>query len=148
MSKDEIAELISEQFLCRIAFRGDEYPYVAPFHYVLVDETIYFHFTDYGRKMERLEKDRHVCVEIEKYQPDLKEFRVVVLMGDLEIVKDPLEREGVVRRMAEQGKQMLSENFLAAHGLRREDGWSSLSPEKPLIIVKLKVAQESGLKSP
>ena len=135
--------------LCRIAFKGDEYPYMAPFQYVLMNGSIYFHFTDYGRKMRLLEKDKRVCVEIEKYKPDLSEYNFVVLRGTLKVVTDPQERAMVIRRMAEEGKQKLSPNFLAAHGFKKEEGWSSFTPEKPLIIVKLEnIVQEIGLKSP
>ena len=135
--------------LCRIAFKGDEYPYMAPFQYVLMNGSIYFHFTDYGRKMRLLEKDKRVCVEIEKYKPDLSEYNFVVLRGTLKVVTDPQERAMVIRRMAEEGEQKLSPNFLAAHGFKKEEGWSSITPEKPLVIVKLEnIAQEIGLKSP
>ena len=135
--------------LCRIAFKGDEYPYMAPFQYVLMHGSIYFHFTDYGRKMRLLEKDKRVCVEIETYKPDLSEYNFVVMRGTLKIVTDPQERATVIRRMVEEGKQRLSPNFLAAHGFKKEEGWSSITPEKSLVIVKLEnIAQEIGLKSP
>ena len=54
----------------------------------------------------------------------------------------------MIRRMSEDGKQKLSTNFLNAHGLKSEDGWSSFTPEKPLTIVKLDAATKSGLRSP
>lgn len=79
MENAEIEELIREQMLCRIAFKGDKYPYMAPFQYVYLNESLYFHFTDYGKKMKLLRRDNHVCVEIEKYQPDLSEYSFVVL---------------------------------------------------------------------
>ena len=149
MDKSEIEKLIKEQVLCRIAFKGDKYPYMAPFQYVLMDGSLYFHFTDYGRKMKLLEKNKRVCVEIEEYRRDLSEYSFVVLRGTLRVVTDPQERTTVIKRMAEEGKQKLSPNFLAAHGFNKEEGWSSLSPEKPLVIVKLEnIAQEIGLKSP
>lgn len=149
MTKQEIEKLIQEQMVCRIAFKGDYYPYMAPFQYVFVNGSIYFHFADYGRKMRLLEKDKRVCVEIEKYKPDLSEYKFVLLRGFLKVVTDSHERVKVVKRMAEVGKQRLSPNFLAAHGFKREEGWSSFSEEKPLIMVKLEnVAQEIGLKSP
>jgi len=149
MSKQEIEKLIQEQRLCRIAFKGVEYPYMAPFQYVSINGSIYFHFTDYGRKMRLLEKDKRVCVEIEKYEPDLSEYKFVVLRGSLKVVANPQERAMVIKRMAEEGEQKLSTNFLAAHGFRREEGWSSFTSEKPLTVVKLEnVAQETGLKSP
>lgn len=149
MERREIEKLIAEQVICRIAFRGDEYPYLAPFQYVFINGSLYFHFTDYGRKMALLGKDKRVCVEIEKYQPDLSEYCFVVLRGTLKIVDDPRERAEVIRAMAKDGEQKLSDNFLAAHGFRKQEGWSSLTPEKPLVIVKLeKISEEIGLKSP
>ena len=149
MEKSEIEKLLEEQMLCRIAFRGDKYPYMAPFQYVLMDGSLYFHFTDYGKKMRLLGKDKRVCVEIEKYRPDLSEYNFVVLRGELEVVRDPQERAKVINKIAEEGKQNLSTNFLAAHGFKKEEGWSSFTPERPMVIVKLKeVAEEIGLKSP
>lgn len=149
MEKLEIEKLLREQMVCRIAFKGNEYPYMAPFQYVAMDGFLYFHFTDYGKKMRLLEKDKRVCVEIEKYRPDLSEYNFVVLRGKLEVVKDPQERAKVIKKMAEEGKQKLSTNFLAAHGFKKEGGWSSFTPEKPVVIVRLKeVTEEIGLKSP
>jgi nitroimidazol reductase NimA-like FMN-containing flavoprotein (pyridoxamine 5'-phosphate oxidase superfamily) len=149
MEKSEIKTLIQEQRLCRIAFKGNKYPYMVPFQYVLLGESLYFHFTDYGRKMRLLEKDRRVCIEIEKYKPDLSEYNFVVLRGELEVVRDSIERAMAITKMAEEGKQTLSTQFLAAHGFKREEGWSAFTPERPVIIVKLvEVAEEIGLKSP
>lgn len=149
MEKDEIRKLIQEQMLCRIAFKGSKYPYMAPFQYVFLDGTLYFHFTNYGKKMRLVEKDRRVCVEIEKYQPDMSEYNFVVLRGTLEVVTDSQERSKVIEKMASEGKRKLSRNFLAAHGFKKEEGWSAFSPEKHLVIVKLtEIVQEVGLKSP
>jgi len=149
MEKSEIENLLQEQMLCRIAFKGDTYPYMAPFQYVLIDGFLYFHFTDYGKKMKLLEEDKRVCVEIENYKPDLSEYNFVVLRGELEVVRDPQERAKAIKKIAEEGKQKLSINFLAAHGFEKEEGWSSFTPERPVVIVKLKqVTEEIGLKSP
>jgi nitroimidazol reductase NimA-like FMN-containing flavoprotein (pyridoxamine 5'-phosphate oxidase superfamily) len=149
MGREEIEKLVQEQILCRIAFRGDKYPYMAPFQYVFINRSLYFHFTDYGKKMRLLEEDSRVCVEIESYRPDLSEYNFVVLRGRLKVVIDPQERANVIRRMAEEGKQKLSPNFLAAHGFKKDEGWASFTPEKPMVIVELvEVVQEIGLKSP
>ena len=149
MKNSEIERLLGEQILCRIAFKGDKYPYMAPFQYVIMDGFLYFHFTDYGKKMKLLEKDKRVCVEIEKYRSDLSEYNFVVLRGELEVVNDSDERAKVIYRIGEDGKLKLSTNFLAAHGFKREEGWDSFIPEKPIVIVKLKkVTEQIGLKSP
>jgi nitroimidazol reductase NimA-like FMN-containing flavoprotein (pyridoxamine 5'-phosphate oxidase superfamily) len=149
MNKKEIKELISNQILCRIAFKGDKYPYMAPFQYVLINGSLYFHFTNYGKKMKLFGSDKRVCVEIEKYEADLSSYNFVIFRGELEIVKDRNERIKVINKIAKDGKQKLSTNFLAAHGVKKEDGWDSLQPEKELVIVKLKNIKEViGLKSP
>jgi nitroimidazol reductase NimA-like FMN-containing flavoprotein (pyridoxamine 5'-phosphate oxidase superfamily) len=150
MTKQELWKLIVRQRLCRIAFKGDDYPYMAPFQYIVLDGKLYFHFTDYGKKMKLLEKDKRICVEIEEYREDLSEYSFIVLRGTLEVVTDSQERGKALKKLAEEGKQKLSPNFLPAHGFKKEDGWHSLTPENPLlVIIKLEnITQEIGLKSP
>jgi len=87
MEKHEIDQLIHEQMLCRIAFKGADYPYMAPFQYVLMSGSLYFHFTDYGRKMKLIERDNRVCVEIEKFRQDMSEYNFVVLKGKVRELK-------------------------------------------------------------
>lgn len=149
MTKAEILELIKKQMICRIAFRGEKTPYIAPFQYTFADGHLYFHFTNYGRKMKLLNQNEPVCVDIEKITADMREYAFVAIIGKLRIVEDPNERAKVIEKMAYEGKKKLSENFLAAHGLRAEDGWDSLTQNKRLIIVKLDdVSEIMGLKSP
>ena len=150
MSKAEIDQLISDQFLCRIAFGGKSAPYIAPFQYVFINNALYFHFTDYGKKMGLLEEGKPVCVEIEHYTPDLGEYGFVVLVGKLHVVTDLQEEATAISRMIEDAKAKgLSTNFLPAHGIPKESSWSSLNTEKPLVVVKLvDVTEINGLKSP
>lgn len=150
MSKEERRKLIRRQRLCRIAFKGTEYPYMAPFQYVVLDDTLYFHFTDYGTKMKLIENDKRVCVEIEEYREDLSEYSFMVLWGTLKVVTNLEERTKALKKLAEEGEQKLSPNFLPAHGFKKEDGWQSLTPaDLSLVAVKLEhVTQEIGLKSP
>jgi uncharacterized protein len=149
MEENEIEQLVREQFLCRIAFRGDFQPYIAPFQYVVVDGTLYFHFTDYGKKMIFFKQETPVCVEIECYTPNLSEYQFVVLTGKLRLVEDREERKKAIEKMAEAGKQRLSPNFLVAHGFSQGSDWGDFSDEKPILIIKLdEVTEKTGLKSP
>ncbi len=149
MTKQGIEKLIKEQRICRIAFKGEKHPYIAPFQYVTINGSLYFHFTNYGRKMKLLQEDERVCVEIESYRADLSEYRFVVLSGTLKVVTDTKERAKAIKKMAQDGKQNLSENFLVAHGFNKDQGWASLTPDKPLVIVKLEKTEKAiGLKSP
>jgi nitroimidazol reductase NimA-like FMN-containing flavoprotein (pyridoxamine 5'-phosphate oxidase superfamily) len=149
MSDDEVEQLLEEQMLCRIAFKGGDYPYLAPFRYVVMDDTLYFHFTDYGKKMRLLENDGRACVQIESYKPDLSEYSFVSYRGRLERVTDAGEREKAIRLFAETGEKRLSTKFLAAHGIEPGEGWREFTPNKDLVIVKLvDVVERVGLKSP
>ena len=143
-------KLIRRQSLCRIAFKGSTYPYMAPFQYVVLDDTLYFHFTDYGKKMKLIENDKRVCVEIEEYREDLSEYSFIVLRGTLKVVTDLTERTKAINQLAKEGEQKLSPNFLPAHGFKKEDGWISLTPaNSSLVAIKLEnITQEIGLKSP
>lgn len=148
MKTQEIQKLVEDGLLCRIAFKGAKYPYIAPFQYVYLNGALYFHFTDYGRKIKLLKNDNRVCVEIENLQPDLSEYRFVSFRGNLKVVANSEERTTVIRKMREDGARKLSQNFLAAHGLNVTEGWSSFTPDKPLVIVKLEIIEETGIKSP
>jgi len=148
MKENEINQLVREQYLCRIAFKGDLQPYIAPFQYVVVNGTLYFHFTDYGKKMSFFKQENPVCVEIERYTPNLSEYGFVVLTGKLRLVEDREERKMAIEKMAEVGKQKLSANFLVAHGFSKGSDWGAFTAGKPILIIKLEVTEKMGLKSP
>jgi nitroimidazol reductase NimA-like FMN-containing flavoprotein (pyridoxamine 5'-phosphate oxidase superfamily) len=149
MDEGEIRELIEEQNLCRIAFKGEEYPYMAPFRYITLDGSMYFHFTNYGKKMRLLGRDKRVCVEVESYEPDLRKYRFVVFRGSLKAVEDAEERARVIERMAEEGRRGISDNFLAAHGFDPGEGWSTFTPDKPITVIRLEnISEVVGLKNP
>jgi nitroimidazol reductase NimA-like FMN-containing flavoprotein (pyridoxamine 5'-phosphate oxidase superfamily) len=149
MQRQMVEKLLNNQVICRIAFRGEDYPYMAPFQYAYINGNLYFHFTRYGKKMALIEQDNRVAVEIETYKPDLHQYCFVVFRGELEVVQDPLERGNVIHHMAEFGSRRLSTNFLAAHGLNKSEGWQALNPQKPLNIVKLKnIIETVALGSP
>ncbi|TRO46458.1 pyridoxamine 5'-phosphate oxidase family protein [Candidatus Bathyarchaeota archaeon] len=149
MKREEIEALLDSESICRIAFRGDRYPYMAPFQYVRRGGALYFHFTDYGRKIRLLEADPNVCVGVERLEPDLSEYRFVALSGALERVEDVRERAEALRLLSEAGREGLSQNFLAAHGFEAEASWSALSGDAPLIVYKLaRFTDVVGLRSP
>jgi nitroimidazol reductase NimA-like FMN-containing flavoprotein (pyridoxamine 5'-phosphate oxidase superfamily) len=147
MKEEEIRQLIKKQYLCRIAFREDLYPYISPFQYVVIDDILYFHFSDYGKKIGFLKQDTPVCVEIELYSPDFSKFAFVILQGKLKEVEDQSEIKRALSRCAIDGKKNFSENFLQAHGFSMGSKWEDLT-EKPSIIVQLdEVVKKTGLKS-
>jgi hypothetical protein len=149
MSEAEIIELVDSQMICRIALSGEDYPYLAPFRYVKKNDTLYFHFTDYGKKMRFLKKSKKACVQIEKYNLDLSNYRFASFRGQLEEVTDENEYKDVVNLFSESGRERISTNFLAAHGIKPEEGWESFKVSNKYVIMKLvDVIEKVGLKSP
>lgn len=147
MSRDEVEALIDNQIMCRIAFNGKTYPYLVPFRYIRLDGVLYFHFTDYGKKMRLLEQDNRVCVQIESYVPDLSNYNFVSLRGRLQRVDDPDELKKAVKLFAETGMERISPVFLAAHGFEPGGGWTQFKGK--LVIMKLvDIVEKVGLKSP
>jgi len=148
MSEREINELLDNQLMARIAFNGDDYPYLVPFRYIRLDDSLYFHFTDYGKKMRLLNKDNRVCVQIESYTPDLSSYNFVSLRGRLEKVESKKEMKRVVDKLVETGKADISTNFLAAHGFDPSEGWDVFKREDLVIMKLVDIVERVGLKGP
>lgn len=148
MSEREINELLDKQLMCRIAFNGDDFPYLIPFRYIRLKDSLYFHFTNYGKKMRLLNKDNRVCVQIESYTPDLSSYNFVSLRGSLERVKAKKEKKRAIDKFVQTGKAGISTKFLAAHGFDPEEGWSALEREDLSIMKLVDIVERVGLKGP
>jgi len=147
MNKEEIKEGLQSNYLCRIAFIDNDYPYISPFQYVYMNEQMYFHFTDYGKKMEIIKHNNHVCVSIENFEADLKKYYFISLQGELIPVEDYEEKKLVLIKMAEQAKNRYSQNFLTAHGFNKEKGWDAFELKNQLIFTLMQKKKAIGLKS-
>ncbi|MGZ4901899.1 MAG: pyridoxamine 5'-phosphate oxidase family protein [Halobacteriota archaeon] len=138
MDKEEYDTLISNNHVSRIAFKGGEYPYVAPFLYVFDDDHLYFLSTKYGKKMELYEQDPHVAVEIERFSPDMSSYTFVTLLGRLTEVAAEGEgkhiREEFVNMIKMRG---LSSNVLAALGHPPTEPLEAVLTENRSLIWRL-----------
>jgi len=148
MEKGERDRLIEEEHLCRIAFRGERYPHIAPFVYLFDGRFMYFLSTKYGSKIDFFRKDPHVSVEVERYAPDLSSYRFVTLRGRLAEVSDPQEKRGIREGFVDLIRRKdLSLNVLLALGHSPEDPLDSILEEERSLIWKLAdVEKVVGLK--
>jgi len=149
MSKKEYDEFIREQYVSRIAFK-DDFPYIAPFLYVFDGRFIYFLSTKYGKKVELLQRDSQVAVEIEYYESDMSKYRFVTLQGHLIEVEEEGEKLKVRKMFVNmiQDKN-LSPQVLAALGHSPEDPRESLIENERSSVWKLVDVQEIvALKNP
>jgi len=147
MDEEEIKSSIEKKNLCRIAFIDDDYPYISPFQYVLYNNSLYFHFTDYGKKKEILSKNTNVCVSIEDFSPDLSKYHFISIQGSLKLVEKASEKVEVMKRMVNNAKKIFSTKFLTAHGFEKDSGWDSFQTEDLLIYKLEEVGTRIGLKS-
>ncbi|HOV51366.1 MAG TPA: pyridoxamine 5'-phosphate oxidase family protein [Methanothrix sp.] len=151
MERAEFDRLVEEQYICRIAFKGEKHPYIAPFLYVFDGKFMYFLSTKYGRKVQYFRDNPRVCVEIEHYSPDLSAFSFVALPGRLMEVDDG-DKKRAVREMFVRliKSRALSQNVLSALGhFPHEPVEVLLEAEKSSVwqLVEVKVEEILGLKS-
>lgn len=65
---DEIEAIISRCDVCRIAFADDNTPYIVTMNFGYSGGTVkklFFHSAGYGRKIEIIKKNNHVCFEMD-----------------------------------------------------------------------------------
>jgi nitroimidazol reductase NimA-like FMN-containing flavoprotein (pyridoxamine 5'-phosphate oxidase superfamily) len=138
MDKSEYDRLVEEEYICRIAFKGEGHPYIAPFLYIFDGKFIYFLSTKYGRKVKHFKQNPSVMVEIERYTPDLSKFSFVAIPGYLEEVQDPEIKSNVRQKFVELiRKKDLSSNVLSALGHSPHEPIDSLLVEGRNSVWKL-----------
>jgi len=143
MEKHEYDDLIKENYICRIAFRGDSFPYIAPFLYSFDGRFLYFLPTRYGRKIDYFHKDPHVSVEIEYYSNDFSSYKFISLQGILEEINDNNEKKKVKSDFVELiKKRKLSYNVLAALGYATNDPLEIIIHEDRNMVWRLTGIQE------
>lgn len=149
MGKEEYDRLILEQYIARIVFKGEKYPYIAPFLYIFYGNHMYFLSTKYGKKIEYFRQNPYVSVEIEKYSQDLSNYAFVSLAGRLTEVEDERSKKDIrdhfVRLIREK---KLSENIMIALGHSKKDPAEALIHEERNVIWKLvDVEKITGLRN-
>ena len=138
MEKKEYDKLISKQYLCRVVFRGDKYPYIAPLLYIFDENHMYFLSTNYGKKISFFREYPYVLVEIEEYEKDFSDFSFVVLSGKLVQIDDEKNDEEIRKDFVKMIKERnLSKNIMIALGHSPKEPLESLVKEKRSIVWKL-----------
>jgi hypothetical protein len=147
MSRQEVDRLLESVRICRMAFNDSPWPYIIPLDYVYVNGKMYFHFADYGKKVELFKKDPHVSVEVDRFNADITEYESVTLMGTLSRVADPEEKKmasgALLETMESRGGE---KNVAARHGYERLDRGTLSSASS--MVLRLDVADYVALKSP
>ena len=150
MDRKEYDQLIIDEYVCRIAFKGKEHPYIAPFLYIFDGKFMFVLSTKYGKKIEFFQKDPHVAVEVDRFSRDLSDYSFVTLLGRLVEVKDESKKKNIREKFVQLIKDKnLSNNILKALGHKPEEPLESIVQEErnfiwKLVDVKEIVALKSG----
>ncbi len=149
MIKDEYDDLIKEQFMSRISFQGKEYPKIKPFLYYFDGDFIYFLATRYGEKLQLLEENPRVTVEIEKYEEDMSDYKFVTLSGRLVEVEEEEDKKEIKKRFVRMIEERdLSKNVMAALGHSPDEPVDAIIEEERNMVLKLVDLDDiTGLKS-
>ena len=138
MEKEEYDRLIKENYVSRIAFKGDSHPYVAPFLYVFDGHNLFFLSTKYGKKIRYFNENPNVAVELERISPDLSSYTFVTLLGRLDEVTDIAEGRRVRQQFVTMIKTRgLSSNVFAALGHSPTEPLESIVNENRSLVWKL-----------
>ncbi len=138
MEKKEYDRMIDKGYICRIAFQGEKYPYIAPFLYIFDGSFLYFLSTKYGKKIEYFRKSPYVSVEVDKYSKDLSSYMFVTLQGYLEEVDDSIEKKLIREKFVDLIiNKDLSCNILAAFGHSPSDAPAAIAQEERSLVWKL-----------
>lgn len=98
-----IEEIILQSKVCKLAMCQGDLPYIVPLCFGFKDNTLYFHSTNTGKKIELLKKNPNVCFEFEIFTQVIRsatackwgmKYRSVIGYGCAEFITD----EGAKRR--------------------------------------------------
>jgi nitroimidazol reductase NimA-like FMN-containing flavoprotein (pyridoxamine 5'-phosphate oxidase superfamily) len=147
LSQEECKKIITAEYLCRIAFHGEKYPYLAPFLYVGQNNHLYFLSANYGAKIKYFRENPLVVVEIEQTVSDLSRCRFVTLYGRLQEIQDSEEKKTIRKAFVSLiQEKKLSKNIIAALGHSPEENLDALEAEGRSLVWKLiEIDRISGL---
>lgn len=147
MSHREIDDLLKSQLLCRITFNDQPYPYTLPMEYYYSGDTMYFHFTTTGKKMDMFRRDPNVTVEIDWSNADLSDYRSVILHGRMVEVTNHDERNMMNLAMSTAIKDKLGIKGMLSIPWGNKGIDYLAASNIPLILLKLEAKEITGKKA-
>lgn len=147
MTPAEMERMLSTQKICRMALKDEPWPYIIALDYVYSDGEMYFHFADYGRKMDLIANDPNVSVEVDNFCGDTPNFCTITLMGRLAKVTSRAEKETAAKALRDSADERGGmKNVAARHGFTDLDV-ETLTSRKSAVY-KLEADAFVALKSP
>jgi nitroimidazol reductase NimA-like FMN-containing flavoprotein (pyridoxamine 5'-phosphate oxidase superfamily) len=130
-----------------MALNGRPQPYIICLDYAYAGGKMYFHFANYGRKVELFNKDPNVSVEVDQYNKSVTAYKNATLMGRLVKVTGEAERKKASAALLKAIEPRSGKKKVAArHGFDKLDMDTLSSPGSMLLTLDVK--EIVALKSP
>ena len=131
LSLEDTRKLLTTSLIGHIAFSDGLRPYVIPMPFLYLDKAIYLRLPDTGRKHRCFSTNDRVCFELTQMEPDLSDYRSVVIDGRLVPVLDEAE---ITRFRAAS-----EEKYARLRGTARTGHGRALLPPEKLGLKKILV---------
>jgi len=102
MDQPEIDDLLRRGIVGRLAMVTSEGPYVVPLGYVFENGRIGFHSSPRGRKVESFGKDHRVCFEVDEANPEITQYKSVLIFGTIEETRDRETKLRILKGLVEK----------------------------------------------
>jgi hypothetical protein len=97
LTKKEINELLSKQFIGRIGCQSDGTMYIIPINYKYSDNAIYA-YSAVGKKIKTMRKNPKVCFQVDEII-DTFTWKSVLLWGEYEELTETQMRQQAIQRL-------------------------------------------------
>lgn len=124
LTKEQVDELLTRTEDCVLAMQGsDGFPYAVPMNFVYTNDKIYMHGLPKGQKIENIEMNSKVCVEVHEMIGLLDEnvdaacdvnvkYESVIILGYAKIIKDTFLKTEVLNKIVKKYTPQFSEVVL------------------------------------
>lgn len=138
LKEEEIENLLSAQYIGRLACYANEMSYIVPINYVYKNNTIYAHSAP-GQKIEMMKINPQVCFEVDQIR-DTFNWKSVICWGKFEEIVEDQERQnalqGIIHKMMPLNNTPSEQ---PAHGTGKKDVYDS-----EIIVFKILLDLKSG----
>ena len=138
----EIEEIVRKSLVCRLALAQENQPYVIPLSFGFKNNTLYFHSSPEGKKIDMLKKNSMVCFQFDLDHEVVADeeackwgikYRSVIGFGKASFVEDLEEKR--------KGLNVIMEHY---------SGRSFQYPESAIentVVIKVEIESMTGKKS-
>lgn len=141
LNETQIAQLLKDQVIGRIACQANGELYLVPVNYVYKDGYIYSHSAE-GKKIRMMRENPVVCFEVEQIQSVFR-WQTVIASGIFEEITDLEEKQqamqGIIHRIM---PLVTSPDGHPSHGITEND--SDVGTTVELVVYRIKLGEISG----